>query len=103
MNERRRKPSGPPPDYQLSAKSKETGRSMKVGAAWIQADGRISIQLDPYVTLSGERSADMLLSLFPTEQNQGGGVLPLSRPADTLFDSGDEPPKAETAADDIPF
>lgn len=102
MAARRAPTGGKQPDYNLSAKDKRTGRQMRVGAAWVHPDGRISIQLDPFVALSGAEAEDMLLSLFPNDSKQR--VIPIRPPEPVFEDFGDEDrPEAQTAADDIPF
>lgn len=60
---------GRKPDYNLAALDKETGvKNNRVGAVWIQPDGRISIQINPWVVLDGN-NPNMLLSLFPYQEH----------------------------------
>jgi hypothetical protein len=49
----------------MSALNKSTGDTNNVGAAWIWENGRISIKLDAFVTLTG--SKDLVLTLFPAD------------------------------------
>ncbi len=77
------------PDFNLSALDKTTEVRGKVGAAWKNDDGTISIRLDPFVVLSG--SSNLELRLFvndgqyqplrpaappPADQNEYGDALP---------------------------
>jgi hypothetical protein len=54
--------NGIKPDYNLAALNKTTGEKNTIGAAWTQADGRISIKLNAFVTL--QAGPDLVLSLF---------------------------------------
>jgi len=55
-----------PPDFKLKAMNKATNeKSPKVGAAWKNTDGSISIDLDAFVILTA--SPDLVLTLFPNE------------------------------------
>lgn len=52
------------PDYSLAAMNKETGeRNNKIGAAWKNSDGSLTIRIDPFVVLQG--SSVLTLRLFP--------------------------------------
>lgn len=51
------------PDYELSMLDKATEQRGRVGAAWKNKDGRISIVLNPCVVLHS--SGNMILNLFP--------------------------------------
>lgn len=57
--------AGRKPDYRLAALNKATEERNNVGAAWIYEDGRISISLNAFVTLTG--SKDLVLTLFPDD------------------------------------
>lgn len=66
---------GRKPDFILQAKHKTTGRrNRKVGAAWRNAGGSITLHLEPFVVL--ECNPDVMLTLFPNdgtaESNQEG-------------------------------
>lgn len=54
---------GRQPDYQLHAMNKSTDEKARVGAAWTEDDGRISIKLNSFTQLSA--GPDLVLSLFP--------------------------------------
>lgn len=55
---------GRTPDYKLKMMDKRTGvKSRKMGAAWINESGSITINLDPFVSIPA--SADIVLTLFP--------------------------------------
>jgi hypothetical protein len=57
---------GRKPDYRLSAMNKDTDEKGRVGAAWKNEDGTISVVLDPFITLTS--SKDLILNLFPEKQ-----------------------------------
>ena len=55
------------PDYHLKALNKRTGeRTGKVGAAWRNEDGSVSIKLDMFVSLIYD--PDLLLTLFVNDR-----------------------------------
>jgi hypothetical protein len=55
------------PDFKLKAMDKTTGvKSAKIGAAWTNKDGSISVVLDPFVTVTS--SPSVLLTLFPWDE-----------------------------------
>lgn len=49
------------PDFYLKAMDKETGQKDKVGAAWINDNGSISIVINRFVTLSGKDNINLVL------------------------------------------
>lgn len=53
------------PDFNLSALDKHTGERSRVGAAWLNKDGTISIALNAFVTLRA--NPDLVLTLFPPD------------------------------------
>lgn len=56
--------SGNKPDYYVGCLDTETERkNPRLGAAWINNDGTISIKLDDFVTVTGSKST--YLRLFP--------------------------------------
>jgi hypothetical protein len=55
-----------PPDLLFSALNKATGEKRKIGAAWINHDGSVSISLDAFTTL--QSSPDLVLRLFPRDK-----------------------------------
>lgn len=57
---------GRPPDLLLKALNKATNEKRKVGAAWYNRDGSISVDLDAFTTLVS--SPDLVLTLFPDEE-----------------------------------
>ena len=57
---------GRKPDYWLKGMNKETNEKRKVGAAWDNPDGSISIDLDAFTVL--ESSPALVLTLFPIER-----------------------------------
>lgn len=61
------------PDYWLKAMDKsQPGKTLasagKVGAAWKNADGSISIDLNAFIVLPA--SPDLVLTLFPIERGE---------------------------------
>lgn len=59
------------PDYHLKALNKRTDeRSGKLGAAWLNSDGSISLVLDMCTSLVS--NPDLVLTLFPTDQPAEG-------------------------------
>lgn len=59
--------SGRKPDYQVGAINKITGqKSSKVGGAWKNDNGTISVVLDAFVVFPG--GSDTLLTLFPNTE-----------------------------------
>jgi hypothetical protein len=54
---------GSKPDYRLAALHKGTEDTANVGVAWIKDNGRISIKLNAFVHLIGNK--DLVLTLFP--------------------------------------
>jgi len=54
------------PDYWFNALDKDTNQKAKVGAAWKNADGSISVDLNAFTVLSARRS--LVLTLFPIER-----------------------------------
>jgi hypothetical protein len=63
-------PSGRQPDYRIAALDKSTDQQQNVGAAWINPDGRISVQFDPFVVLDF-RDKNLIISLFPAAGGEG--------------------------------
>lgn len=51
------------PNYRVAALNKRTDAKGRVGAAWSNDDGSISVVIDPFVTLHGGK--DMIITLFP--------------------------------------
>lgn len=58
---------GRAPDMILRALNKATEETDKVGAAWVNSNGTVSIRLDPFVVLQSR--PELVLTLFP---NDGG-------------------------------
>jgi len=51
------------PEYKLKALNKKDDSHCEVGAGWLNANGSISITINPCVTLT--RDANIVLMLFP--------------------------------------
>lgn len=58
--------SGRKPDYWLKAMNKTTNEKRKVGAAWDNKDGSISIDIDAFTVLHAHPG--LVLTLFPIER-----------------------------------
>jgi hypothetical protein len=89
------------PDYTISVFSKSTQKkSGNIGAAWVQEDGRIQIQLNPGAALIGGIS-DFMITLFPYD---GGQSAPKPAPAPARRAPAVRPPPSfDDMDDDIPF
>lgn len=59
---------GRQPDYKLSALNKDTEHKGNIGCAWINANGTISIKLNPFVVLSA--SQNLAITLFPNDDRK---------------------------------
>lgn len=55
--------AGRKPDYWVKALDKGTNAKAKVGAAWANSDGSVSIDLNAFVVLTA--SPDLVVTLFP--------------------------------------
>ena len=53
------------PDYVVKALNKHTDEKNKVGAAWLNKDGSVSVVLDPFITLTASKS--LVITIFPIE------------------------------------
>lgn len=60
------KDKGRSPDLILKVMDKKTGEKAKQGAAWINEDGSITVQLDLCCTLT--RNPDIVITLFPADK-----------------------------------
>jgi hypothetical protein len=63
---------GRKPDFWLKAMNKQYNEKSKVGAGWKNADGSISIDLNPFVVLSAPITTDLVLTLFPIDRSYKG-------------------------------
>lgn len=59
---------GRKPDLWVNAMNKRTDEKRKIGAAWHNEDGSISIALDSFTVL--EASPDLLVTLFPVDTKE---------------------------------
>lgn len=55
------------PDYWLKAMDKDTNEKGKIGAAWINRDGSISIDIDAFTVLQSKPS--LVLTLFKIDRS----------------------------------
>lgn len=53
------------PDYRVGALNKRTNAKGRVGGAWLNPNGTISMVLDPFIVLTQEGNNDLLITLFP--------------------------------------
>ena len=58
------------PDYYLKTLHKKTGRKGRIGAAWDNVSGSISIVLDPFVVIDWQHRDDVVLTLFPNDRGE---------------------------------
>ncbi len=56
------------PDYDVAAMNKATDEKARVGAAWLNEDGSISITLSAFTKL--ESSKDLVITLFPLKKKE---------------------------------
>jgi hypothetical protein len=61
-----------PPDFNLLARDRETGREGQVGVAWINPDGSIGLKLN-FNTVIDTTIQDLSLLLFPRKGRTGEG------------------------------
>jgi hypothetical protein len=54
------------PDYILKAMDKITNDKGRIGAAWVEEDGSVSVIVDRFAFLSG--SENVVLKLFPNDK-----------------------------------
>jgi hypothetical protein len=57
-----------PPDYVLKFQNKRTGQKGRVGAAWLNPNGNLSLILDPKIVLTSD--PDEQLTLFPRDEKE---------------------------------
>lgn len=67
------------PDYDLAVLNRETEQKGRVGAAWLNPDGSISIRLNPMVVLDSR--PELVITLFkrqphPTKKSAGSNYVP---------------------------
>ena len=57
---------GGKPHYRVAALDKKTDDKAPIGAAWVNADGTISVILNPFVTIRADKN--LLITLFPEKE-----------------------------------
>lgn len=93
-------PSGKQPDYDLVILRKSDQKKGKIGAAWKNEDGSISIVLNPLVQVT--ETSDLNIRLFTRTPYQGRQQdLPIP-PAGKYKDQSAIRPKNQDS-DDVPF
>lgn len=58
---------GRKPDFLVKAMNKATSEKRKIGAAWRNKDGSISIDIDAFTVLTS--SPDLVVTLFPIDRS----------------------------------
>lgn len=61
---------GRSPDFIVKAMNKDTDQKRKVGAAWANEDGTISIDLDAFTVLSTVANPNIHITLFPNDEKE---------------------------------
>lgn len=56
------------PDYWMKAMNKDTNEKRKIGAAWLNPDKSISIDIDSFTTI--ESSPSLVITLFPIDRSK---------------------------------
>ena len=87
------------PTHRMSAYHKDSKARTEVGAAWLNADGSITIILNPCVILT--RDPDILLKLFPVDQRSG--PPPTRREPEYLKPQHSDPVLSSKSDKDVPF
>lgn len=54
------------PDFWVKAMNKDTNEKSKVGAAWLNPDKSVSIDLNPFVVLTAGK--ELVITLFPIDR-----------------------------------
>ena len=54
------------PDFWVKAMNKATNEKRKIGAAWTNQDGSVSIDMDAFTVLHS--SPDLVITLFPIDR-----------------------------------
>lgn len=88
------------PDFIVSCMTKDSVIKGRIGAAWKQDDGTISIKLDPFVVLQGEAvlGEKMFIKLFHNRPKNRDNAEQHEK-KDNVVKFGPE----TDAGDDIPF
>lgn len=55
------------PDYWVKAMNKDTNEKRKIGAAWVNSDGSISVDIDAFTVL--QSSPSLVVTLFPIDRS----------------------------------
>lgn len=55
------------PDYWVKAMNKETNEKRKIGAAWKNQDGSVSIDIDSFTVIAS--SPHLVITLFPIDRS----------------------------------
>jgi hypothetical protein len=90
------------PDFILKALNKRTdAKSGKIGCAWANADGSLTVQLDMMVSL--QYDADLVLTLFPNDAARPVSAGPIA-PVPFPWPAAKPPPAPKPAPrmDDLP-
>jgi len=63
------------PTHRLKILDKDAGSKSTVGAGWLNADGSMSIRLEPGCQLNYEDSKNYLMTLFPIDRSKSDGPI----------------------------
>lgn len=85
------------PDYDLSLMDKKSGRkNPNAGGAWLNDDGSINIQVNPFINITD--NPDMVITLFPRNAppaDRDASDLVARRPRASVVDNPYGPPWKE--------
>lgn len=93
--------AGKKPDYDVACLDKETEFKGRVGAAWINPDGSVSVVLNHRVSLPTQNGTNLLITLFPTTSKAVLKGVPSDKPASQA--SSTNSPQPAPSDDDVPF
>lgn len=60
--------AGRKPDYNVHAMDKRTNAKARIGGAWVNPNGSISIVLNHFVVLEG--NIDLVVTMFPNDRDE---------------------------------
>jgi hypothetical protein len=82
------------PDYDLSLMDKKSGRkNPNAGGAWLNDDGSINIQVNPFINITD--NPDMVITLFPRNSppvDRDAADMIARRPRSSVVDDPYGPP-----------
>jgi hypothetical protein len=93
--------AGNQPDFNAHAMFADGTNKGRIGAAWKNEDGTVSVKLDPWVSLDASRGIS--IRLFINEQKSGVGGTRRREPEPKFEEFAGESPDQIVIPDDIPF